>query len=364
MLDSPILGAAIGLVLIFGTLALLCSGITETVSNRLQLRAKYLLTGLRSMLDAPHSSENDKKTKQRNDVLNDKVKNNQTTSDAAQTVRSLTAASAPPAIGTITTALFDSPLLKSLQSRRVGVFKNGTLRNPQYITGKSFARALVDLLVPATVDGEAPIQLDLAKVSAAIQQWPKSLPLKAQLLAFVSRAGGDLSHFEASLEQWYDEQMAVISGWYKRWSRVILGVVGLVVAILINIDTLQIAHALYVNSPAQQAVISTATAGTLCQNEATPKDRENCATDEIDQLQVAGVPIGYSSACDLTSKHWARCWSWAPTDPLHGWDLPLKLLGWAITAFAVSFGGPFWFEALSKLGSLRNTGTKPSSTTP
>jgi len=31
-------------------------------------------------------------------------------------------------------------------------------------------------------------------------------------------------------------------------------------------------------------------------------------------------------------------------------------------AFAVSFGAPFWFEALSKLGSLRNTGTKPATT--
>jgi hypothetical protein len=37
----------------------------------------------------------------------------------------------------------------------------------------------------------------------------------------------------------------------------------------------------------------------------------------------------------------------------------LKLLGWLVTAFAVSFGAPFWFDALSKLGSLRNTGTKP-----
>ncbi|MCW2525306.1 MAG: hypothetical protein JWM76_166, partial [Pseudonocardiales bacterium] len=46
----------------------------------------------------------------------------------------------------------------------------------------------------------------------------------------------------------------------------------------------------------------------------------------------------------------------------NGWDVILKIVGWLVTAFAVSFGAPFWFEALSKLGNLRNTGTKPGST--
>jgi hypothetical protein len=363
MLDSPILGMAIGLVLIFATVALLCSGITETVANWLQLRAKYLLTGLRAMLDAPESKHDDRAPKRNAIVLDDLVKDSARTTSAAQTVRSLNVASALPEQGTMTTALFDSPLLKSLQSRRIGLLKNGTLRNPQYISGRSFARALIDLLVPATVDGTMPVELDLNQVTSAIQRLPHGLPLRAQLLAFVSRAGGDLSSFETSLEQWYDEQMAKISGWYKRWARVVLGIAGFVVALLVNIDTLQVAHALYVDAPEQQAVIATANAGTLCQTQTSATARNNCARSEISQLRVAGVPIGYSSGCDLGSKHWARCWSWSASDSLHWWDLPLKVLGWLITAFAVSFGAPFWFDALSKLGPLRNTGTKPASST-
>ena len=43
--------------------------------------------------------------------------------------------------------------------------------------------------------------------------------------------------------------------------------------------------------------------------------------------------------------------------------VPVKLLGWLLTAFAVSFGAPFWFDALSKLGSLRTSGPKPTPTT-
>jgi hypothetical protein len=42
-----------------------------------------------------------------------------------------------------------------------------------------------------------------------------------------------------------------------------------------------------------------------------------------------------------------------------GWGFWVMLLGWLVIAFAVSFGAPFWFDALSKLGSPRNSGTKP-----
>lgn len=32
----------------------------------------------------------------------------------------------------------------------------------------------------------------------------------------------------------------------------------------------------------------------------------------------------------------------------------MKLLGWSVTAGALSFGAPFWFNLLSKVGPLRN----------
>ncbi len=42
MLGSAALGTAIGLVVLFAVAALLCSGVTEAISNFAQLRAKYL----------------------------------------------------------------------------------------------------------------------------------------------------------------------------------------------------------------------------------------------------------------------------------------------------------------------------------
>jgi hypothetical protein len=41
----------------------------------------------------------------------------------------------------------------------------------------------------------------------------------------------------------------------------------------------------------------------------------------------------------------------------------LVLLGWALTAGALTPGARFWFDLLSRLGSLRSTGPKPSTST-
>lgn len=361
MLGSPLLGTAVGLVLLFATTALLCSGITEWLSNRLQMRAKYLLTGMRAMLDGPEQAT-DRGRKERGETVHEWVKDPVAIRYAVEQVRLLSPSSTPPEAPILTTALFDSPLLTSLQSRRVGVLRKGSLRNPQYVSGRTFARALVDLLV-GTNGSAPPAVVTVGEIRLWVEELPADLPLRRQLLAFLARAGDDVDAFERAVEQWYDEQMAKIGGWYKRWARVILGVVGFLVAVAVNIDTLQVSHALYVDAPLQQAVVATANAGTLCQDVVDPGVRTTCVRRELEVLRVAGLPVGYSASCDWFAGEWRACWAWSDDAPPGGWDPLFKLVGWLATAFAVSFGAPFWFEALSKLGSLRNTGTRPPSGT-
>ena len=366
MLGSPLLGTAVGLVLLFAATALLCSGITETLSNVLQLRAKYLLTGMRTLLDGPETAADDRTPKKRKDTLHDRVKKPALTQKARGEVYRPSAqpapgAATPPAVSDpVTTALWTSPLLTSLQSRRIGVLSKGKLRNPQYVSGRTFARALVDLLVPVDPQGTVPVVTTIGDIRRAVQRLDLPAPLRDQLLAFLARAGTGIDAFERAIEQWYDEQMAKIAGWYKRWSRVVLGIVGFVVAVLANVDTVQVTHALYVDAPLQQAVSATANVGTLCQG-VVPADRDTCVTKELDTLNAAGLPLGYTASCDWFTGAWRACWAWSDDAPPDGWDPWRKLAGWVITAFAVSFGAPFWFEALSRLGSLRNTGTKPAS---
>ena len=126
MLGSPVLGTAVGLVLLFATTALLCSGVTEWLSNLLQLRAKYLLTGMRALLDAPEKPN--RTTKDRKNTLHDRVKDPDQTKVAVRKVREQMATTSPvrgmPA-APMTTALWRSPVLTALQSRRVGMRKQG-----------------------------------------------------------------------------------------------------------------------------------------------------------------------------------------------------------------------------------------------
>jgi hypothetical protein len=44
------------------------------------------------------------------------------------------------------------------------------------------------------------------------------------------------------------------------------------------------------------------------------------------------------------------------------WALLSKLIGLSLTAVAITFGAPFWFDLLSKLGRLRNSGAPPPTT--
>jgi len=391
MLGSPLLGTAVGLVLMFATAALLCSGITESIATVFQMRARYLLTGLRDMLDAAadppaprtfwrwvkdvvasvprliaavrrpaaRSSPEPPPVTAKGSLCGTVMRPGRT-SAAAVKVRDLKPDSPRAETPSLAASLFATPLLRSLQSKRVFPFSQ-LPRNPQYVSARAFARALVDLLAPVEPGGPTGARVRLGRLKAKVAQLPDHLAVRGQLLALLDRAGGDLDAVERALEQWYDEQMAKINGWYKRWARVVLGVVGLVVAFLLNLDTVSVARTLYVDAPVQQAVVASADAGSLCQNK-TGDDRSACVQDELTALSAAGLPIGYPDGCQWLSARMAvDCWP-DPVDPVPLGQKLLRVLGWAITAFAVSFGAPFWFEALSRLGSLRNAGTRPDPT--
>lgn len=360
MTGAVVLGLATGLVLLFGMLALFCSALCEMISNLLQMRAKYLLRGLRTLLDEPASSQQPSPgTTWRTRILANvgdgltelhKACLTSEATDARKKVDALAVAANGgggdvPATtlavdqvkNGLTLALYGNPLLRSLQSRRI-LFPSGKgLRNPAYLSGRSFVRALVDTLVP-----DASGSTTLVEIQNTIEGLPVSLPARRSLLALVRTADGNLARFEELVEHWYDENMAIVSGWYKRWSRVVLGVIGLVIAVAANVDTVQVARNLYVDQPVRAAVLDQVADGRLCQDVIDPQQRARCAGQEITELAAAGLPVGW------TGDPWSD-------GPL------LKIIGWGLTGFAVSFGAPFWFTALSRLAPLRTTGPKPAS---
>ena len=132
---------------------------------------------------------------------------------------------------------------------------------------------------------------------------------------------------------------------------------------LVNIDTVQVAHVLYVDAPVQQAVAATASAGALCQDVPDAARAAACAQGELQSLQARRPAVRLPEHVQPAQHARGRRAGRGRGVARHWWDFPLKLVGWVVTAFAVSFGAPFWFEALSRLGSLRTTGTRPTPST-
>jgi hypothetical protein len=386
---SAILGTVIGLVFVFALAALFCSAVIESISNLLQKRAKYLLTGLRAMLDeeskipaelepssAPSGEElHDltrgvvSKEEQRAAEQNTVSAGEQPTAltRIKETISATGEKSAKP--GDLTQALYMHPLISSLQTQRVlllprilgklRMIRNPqrVIRNPQYMPPKLFAQALIDTLLPDTTGSQASRSV-LRQLEKSVERLPDTFPARQSIKTLLAQADDNLSAFQRSLEEWYDAQMGRVSGWYKRWTKVILGIAGLLLAISVNVDAVRIAHTLYVDEPVRQAVVAQATADPECIAE-DPAEQRQCVEDLAASLEQSGLPIWYPEGCAISEL--SHCWKWADNDNPDGRMFLVKVLGWLVVAFAVSFGAPFWFDALSKLGSLRTSGPKPDS---
>jgi hypothetical protein len=110
-----------------------------------------------------------------------------------------------------------------------------------------------------------------------------------------------------------------------------------------------------------------ATQKTSCQG----TDPAGCLADlqaKIGQFSSFGLPVGWGDLPACATRH---C-SWLDRRGLTNidkggidsvWAFLLVLLGWALTIGALTPGARFWFDLLSKLGSLRSTGPKPPTST-
>lgn len=391
MLSSGIIDLAIGLAFVFGVTAALSSVFTELIARFLGLRGAYLLGGLRELLDGTGSQT----------ALDDAVSNYDemkarvvgavpaTAPPAAATAPPAAAAAAPatspaePATKSATGALLGSPILRSqgmigqITSRNLTVkpgkrgrplqMTTGTWKRPwracrslpAYISAESFSAAIIDLLVP-----NAAGKTTMAEVQNGIGELPEWMPtLKSSLQALATNAGQDIDLFRTSVEKWYDDHMSRVSGWYKRHVAKITIVVGAILVLLLNINTLTIGRTLWNSSVVSTAVSSVAAKTTTCQNQS----QQDCLAGLQEQLSAAaqaGLPIGWATvpACAVpkTSCNWLQQRGILSRYGGSGWHLVLVLIGFLITITALTPGARFWFDLLGKLGSLRSTGPKPA----
>jgi hypothetical protein len=330
MFDFPALEVAIGLVFLYVVLALVCSTVNEALATAVGLRARFLEAGLLNLLSGSAS---------------------ETPAGIATAERFY---AHPLVQGLIRPRRAPHPAADAAAARRGplarlrGLFSRPPY--PSYIPSRTFVIAITDLAngAEAALEKEQGEEADKARArakqaAAGVERALASIPnarLSDALLALYRSAGGDAVRFQRATEEWFDDAMERVSGWYKRRVHLILAVIATVVVVLLNADTLAAGKVLWRDDAVRAAVVKEASdtaAGTL----------DDVALEKA--VRKLDLPLGW----DLS---FGNAPIQLPNDVV-GWVQ--KLLGLLLTIGAIQLGAPFWFDLLSKIVRVRATGAPP-----
>jgi hypothetical protein len=345
MFGSETLDVLIGLALVFLLLSLIASALREALEAVFRTRAVYLERGIRELLDARETP-----------VMK-----------APWTKK----ADPGPNAGDLATALYDHPLVSALYHKDYRAATNrwarirrwfGWHNLPAYIPSATFATALLDIIVRGlktdrnnalTSDGP---RITLSRIRESVPTLKNDRVGRA-VLSSLDLADGDMAQARANVENWFNSAMDRVSGWYKRWTQLYLFVIGLIAAVWLNVNTITIARYLYRDEGARAAIVRAA--------EGVARDSAVLQEQRIDtlvgRLDALGLPIGWRYGLaglrageDSAMLGFVGGPPGAEPSPLLG-ALPLAILGWLVTALAVSLGAPFWFDLLNKFMVIRST---------
>lgn len=180
------------------------------------------------------------------------------------------------------------------------------------------------------------------------------------------------------IETWFSEFEWRMSDWYKRKTKVRLFMLGSVIALLMNVDSIELFHYVKHNAEGREKIIEYYEKNlnqleALAMKSESPQSFDSLKKD-IDQQKkriedlatTAELPIGFDKSI-FQSKKWSSSEAsshedisksrtfWAKVGSFFHTvgDVLRLLLGACFTGFAVSFGAPFWFDLLRKIYTLK-----------
>lgn len=331
MFNSTTLEVAIGMAFIYLVLSLFCTAISEGIAGILGSRATNLERGLRALF-----SEGTLPKVDAHGVVERDSEGN------------------PMPGKSLTDAIYDHGLVQSLYQSGAGAgisrWWGGGKRLPSYIPARTFGSVLIDLLFPEAglASTDATPMTTLQTMVSRLNNLPEG-KAKEALLAIVKQANGDLATTRHDLEGWFNDGMDRVSGWYKRKTQLILFCIGLSVAFMFNIDTINVGRALWTN-PALRSYAIAAAEDYANKHPLQPDMPPGMAVKPLNQLGELALPIGWNNDGPLqwvTGKSLPR-WS-------SGEGFCFALVGWLLTGIAMTLGAPFWFDTLNQFMVVRST---------
>ncbi|WP_461147265.1 hypothetical protein [Spirosoma pulveris] len=334
---STLLDVAIGLIFIFFVFSVFVSGIVELINSLIEQRARMLRIALDKLLGT---------------VLNDEF--------------------------------FDHQLTKIKEQRFAG------FRKPiNYLSAESFSTVLIDLLTRSAgplPPGLKPTEATFAKIRQLSSQ-PSAEKFKTviDLIEPLLAKSDNFQMFKSELEKWYNGYMEQVSGWFKRYAQGVVWGVSIAVTLVLNVDTIHLTNQLFNDNGLRDRLVDAAVKTTVDGGASFKQDTAfvsqlarydsslvtidsrdsrkiqiKSSLTGADSLVVQAVYVDFvkSRVADLKLPvGWVLTGKQGPWLP--GQDHVIAFLGWLLTAAALSFGAPFWFDLLLKLVNIRNTARRP-----
>lgn len=330
MFSTSILETAIGLIFVYLLMSLICSAINEIIESFLKNRSTDLERGIRELFN--HEGG-----------------------------------------GQMVANFYKHPLINGLfrgvygreTSEKIGPLDYLKPTNlPSYIPARNFSFAVLDLLLhppanPFVTRDDAPppshasgveasvLPVSMDAIRLAIRRNLDHTQVGRALRTLAEQSGDDVNAMRVNTESWFNGAMDRVSGSYKRRTKWIIFALGLTFTILLNVNTVTIAKRLSNDATLRSVIIARAEGFTSRPGEPTPNFEENRK-----ELELLGLPLGWPSGIVLFPS------------PFNIWDhILLPLIGWLLTASAISLGAPFWFDLLNKFMVIRST-VKPHEKSP
>jgi hypothetical protein len=398
MLQNAVIDVAIGLILMYLMLSLLCTVVNEYIATKFNLRANALEAAIKKLLD------NDKL---RTDFYNHGliVGTKRTVATGTQSVADAVtdaASATKQGVVRLASAVFPAPAggAAAAVAPAGGAAATDAGDHPSYLSGHTVALALIGSLTPGTV----PV---IADIRHAVDALPPNSKIREVLLSCLTEAQNDIGVLQKSIATTFDDAMDRLTGAYKRHIKLISMLVGLAVAIAFNADSFNVAITLWKDPTRRAAAVAAAErvakepAPTTGQQppatgqqppatgqqppatgqqppatgQQTPATAQRSVEKQLrDQVETTesslrSLPIGWSCAVEQQTAASATTpkadMSWEDTAKQF-WECAhkqkisvLQILGWLLTAAALSLGAPFWFDLLNLFINLRGAGSKP-----
>lgn len=309
--SNPLLDLAIGLTAFFLTASVTVAALQEMIAQKFDLRAKDLREQITKMLEG--NGKND----------------GSGNSDQAK-------------------LFFEHPLVAALNTRSDDL-------GPSYIPRDVFTKVVKELYLAE--------QTGAAVIATARELNENGSQIERSLRTLARQTKDDVVAFDKAIGDWFDGTMDRLSGLYKRHVRWTLFWLGLFVAIAGNLDTLKVGVFLANNPEARESAAQAIRERVKVFSAETNPDeasRKKFQADVDGLLKKSEVPMGWSKE-QLARLPLLGTWSDLLARLLTDFcntigPAILPLIGWLLTALAVTVGATFWFDALKRFVNIRATG--------